>query len=422
MRVQLPSGRVVTLEPHPKLQRRDVADLLAARDLFTSGEVAVRDASGRTALDIDTFPLADFHALRAIAARKGWLDEEPVEIECVNCGTPVEHAPCASLPLGPFEERALDDPELDRTLDLGVAHALPDGTKVELGPVTLRDARPLHVAVTRNRPLRVGRALVRALGVRSIDGKTSPDDVARAVRELSDDAFVALGDLFLQAHYPPRLFSMAACPQCGARNDVDAPYDREFEPDSAGMRAATDAPSNAQPFVELDAFAERARARFVDLLGADTPHAPILLVEAGVPACDDGGVPLLGSYVPPVLEGDLASASPARPAEVTLFYRTFRAIWNDEGPYDWQAEIDETLEHELEHHQGWLAGGDAMDDEERRLIDEEAARVHGKRALLNAELRGFGGDVAGFWRRAWPLVILLLAVTLILLMQHGSGD
>jgi hypothetical protein len=293
---------------------------------------------------------------------------------------------------------------------------------VRLGPVTLGEARPLHVAVTRGRPLRFGPALVRAMGVVAFGKDTAPERIARSLRACSDEDFAEVCDLFLRAHYPPRLFSMARCPACGARNDVDAPYDREVTP-AADARRAGGGESNAKLFVDFDAFAERARRRFAELVTDGAPHAPILLVEAGVAACDDGGVPLLGSYVPPVLEGD--AHDPVRPAEVTVFYRTFRAIWDDEGPYDWEAELDETVEHELEHHEGWLTGSDPMDEEERRAIDDEAARVHGKRALLAGEVRALGADVGGFWRKTWPLWILLLAVGLVLALQQFqdmSGD
>ena len=54
--------------------------------------------------------------------------------------------------------------------------------------------------------------------------------IAEALARCSDAAWVAIGDLFLRAHYAPRLASVAICPKCGARNDVDAPYEREFEP------------------------------------------------------------------------------------------------------------------------------------------------------------------------------------------------
>ena len=56
-----------------------------------------------------------------------------------------------------------------------------------------------------------------------------PDErrrIADALARCPDEAWSAIGDLFLQAHYPPRLSSLVLCPKCGARNDVDAPYDQ----------------------------------------------------------------------------------------------------------------------------------------------------------------------------------------------------
>ena len=70
-------------------------------------------------------------------------------------------------------------------------------------------------------------------------------------------------------------------------------------------------------------------------------------------------------------------AVPERPAEVTIFYRTFRAMWNEEGGYDWEAEIRETIEHELEHHVAFLTGDDPMDEAER---DERVQRPREKAA------------------------------------------
>ena len=115
---------------------------------MASGDVAVVEQS--EAVDPSTLQLRDFHALRAIAARLGWLAEEPIHIQCHNCGEPMRHVPCAHLELGPFLDGELHDPELDATLDLSVAHpvpevTLPDGCaarEVTLAPITGAEARP----------------------------------------------------------------------------------------------------------------------------------------------------------------------------------------------------------------------------------------------------------------------------------------
>jgi hypothetical protein len=144
-----------------------------------------------------------------------------------------------------------------------------------------------------------------------------------------------------------------------------------------------------------------------------------LIVEGGVPACDDGGVPLLGSYVPPFAGSE---QQPSQQGEVTLFYRTFRAEWQDGGPYDWRAEVRETLEHELEHHEGHLRGHDPMDEDERDEIAREVVRTVGKRALARRGTRALFSDWGEFLRRTWPLWIVLLIAVIALVMFERSSD
>ncbi len=79
-------------------------------DLVASGDVAVVEQS--EAVDPGNLQLRDFHALRAIAARVGWLAEEPIIIQCHNCGEPMRHVPCAHLELGPFLDGELHDPHV----------------------------------------------------------------------------------------------------------------------------------------------------------------------------------------------------------------------------------------------------------------------------------------------------------------------
>jgi hypothetical protein len=244
------------------------------------------------------------------------------------------------------------------------------------------------------------------MGIARIADETEPARIAKRVERCSDEAFAALSDLFLETCYPPRLFAIAACAKCGARNDIDAPYERELEPSALARNGGA---SNEQTFPTFDAFDARARAIFSELAGGEDGEVA-LVVEGGVPACDDGGEPLLGSYVPPYA-GDMSA--PSRPPEVTVFYRTFRAIWDEEGDYDWDAELRETIEHELQHHEGHLAGHDPMDEEERREIDREAMRVVGKRAVVRGGATALGADFADFVKRTWPIWLLLIAITLI---------
>jgi hypothetical protein len=422
-RVHLPSGRVVALEaragaPAAAARGRAPKDPLFSElvELAASGDLVLRE--GDAAVDVRKLGLADFHALRAIATRLGWLAEEPIEIACRNCEEPMRVAPCASLELGPWVDGELDDQELDRTLVLTLPHPIPPvrlpggatARHVTLCDVTVADAAPLHRALRRRR-LAITDRVVAAMGIESLGDEKDPRRIAQALERCSDAAWVALGDLFLRAHYAPRLASVAICPKCGARNDVDAPYEREFEP------APFEPQSNEELFPSFDAFSARAREIFDEASlargGTTGPRAGLvtLIVDANVPACDDGGEPLLGSYVPP--GGD--PTAPVGLGEVTVYHRTFEAMWNEDGSYDWDAELTETIEHELEHHDGWLVGHDPMDDEERAEIVREHARMVGRAAVARASgqtVAALGSDFRGFLVRTWPIWLIVAVVSL----------
>ncbi len=200
------------------------------------------------------------------------------------------------------------------------------------------------------------------------------------------------------------------CEACGARNDVDAPYERESGSGS-GREVAS---GSASPFPGFEAFAARAR----EIAGAamEEIEGVELVVEGGTPAVDDGGEPLLGSYVPPH-PGD--AGTPTQAPVVTVYYRTFRAMWEEDGAYDWDDELTETIEHELEHHLSFLRGDDPTDDEERAVIRDEALRIVGKREAGRRALQGFGASWSDFLRRTWPIwVLALLALLFTLLTQR----
>jgi hypothetical protein len=408
--VHLPSGLTLTVavngtpEPRPRAPGAPLFSELA--ELAASGDVTL--LRGAEPVDVPSLELRDFHALRAIATRLGWLSEDTVEIGCRNCGETLSHRPCAALHLGPFADGELDDPELDHTLDLTAAHSIPPvplsggatAREVKLRTLTAADAAPLHRALRRRR-LVVSDRVVGAMGVESLGPLRDARRIAAALTRCSDEAWEAIGDLFLLAHYPPRLSSTALCPKCGARNDVDAPYDREFEPSRPTEQ------SNAEVFPDVDAFEAHARASFERIAGALAGQVT-LAVDDEVPACDDGGEPLMGAYVPP--GGD--PTAPVGAGQITLYYRTFRAMWEEDGAYDWAGEVDETVDHELEHHEGWRVGHDPMDDEERAEIAHEHARVVGRKAAVRAGVGAFGADLGGFLARTWPIWLIVAAVTI----------
>ncbi len=411
MKLELPSHRLVTLRAKDALVSRSAGrPFNGARKLFTSGDVVIQDEKGN-AVDVDTLALGDFHALRAIAVRLGWLHEKPIEIACINCEQPFEVSAGAGFAMGPFEERALRDAELDATLPFGAPHPVGSMGDAVFAPVTLGQARVLHAALARS-SLHINGAFVSAMGLVELSGERAPERIAAKLRACSDRDFHAITRLFLMSHYPPRLFAMVRCPECGARNDVDVPYEREFDagdesPDSGSARG-----SNAkEKFVSFDDFAARAEKLYAALVPEEARRELTFLVEGGVPDCDEGGDPLLGSYLPPHPGDD---TNPTRQGEITVFYRSFRAMWEAEEDADWEEELAETIEHELEHHLGFLRGHDPKDEEERGEIDAEAMRIHGKRALARGDLARFGGDVLDFWRRTWLFWILALIAAALL--------
>lgn len=408
--MHLPSGRVVALEARervaPRARERSAPPFSELAALVGRGELAVRDKG--QPVDLGSLELRDFHALRAVAMRVGWVAEDPVEVGCRNCDATLRTAPCAALELGPFVDGELDDPELDATLDLSRAHPIPpvslrggrSAREARLRPVTVAQAAALHRALRRRR-LVVSDRVVAAMGVAALGPERDPRRIADALSRCSDAAWGAIGDLFLRAHYPPRLRSIALCPECGARNDVDAPYEREFEP------WAPPAQSNEQSFPDFDAFDAQARELFDRHAGREAERV-MLVVDSGVPDCDDGGDPLLGAYLPP--GGD--PTAPVGVAEITVYYRSFRAMWEEDGPYDWAAELDETIEHELEHHAGWRVGHDPTDDEERAEIARERVRTVGRKAAVRESVGELGADLRGFLARTWPIWVIVAAATL----------
>lgn len=425
-RLLLPSGRRVTLRAQGApagLARAPGAPLFGEVDaLVASGAVAVRDEAGHD-VALDDLELPDFHVLRAALLASGHLAEAEVEVPCTNCGAPFACTPCAELELGPYVHGELGDDELDALVPAG--EDVPFDPPLRLGRVrearsarlvrpTVRRARPLFRALGADGGAPLDAALVRAAGLEALGADRTPERVARALDAADDDAFDRVVDLLLGAWYPPRLTVRVACPACGARTPVDAPFERELLGDAPLLHgAAARARDGEAPFPDFDAFATRTEALAAPLVDAAPPgpsgDAVELVVVEGPADVDEGGEALLGSYVPPV-EGGFGEL--AHPPRVSVYYRTFRALWDDEGPYDWEAEVLETVEHELEHHGYFLVGDDPMDEEERAEIARDRARVVGRRALAEREARAFGGSLADFARRAWPFFALLAAAAL----------
>jgi hypothetical protein len=428
----LPSGAVVELRRAPSEEDPPCARS-AGEPLFAEVESAVR--ARRVAIlkdgapvDVGALPLRDFHVIRAVLTRSGILEEAEVEVSCENCGEPIRTFPCAALEIAPWADGEARDPVLDVTLPLGEAIEVP---LIPLGRVrsartvtfeerTVAQARPLFAAAAKEPPLDMTAAVVRAMGIVALGAERDASKIAAALRQCDDDALAAVEDAFLATHYVPRLGCVVFCGKCGARNDVDAPCERECEGaevESDGERESGSGSEREGEFPAFEVFAARAREIAAPLMEV-APTADVeLIIEGGTPAVDDGGEMLLGSYSPPDPGG---AGHPTCAPVVTVYYRTFRAMWNEDERFDWDDELVETIEHELEHHVAFLGGNDPTDDEERAVIRDEAVRLGGRREAERRAIKGFGASVRDFARRTWPLWVLALLGLLARLFLEGE--
>ena len=416
----LPSGAVVQLRRGSKSESEYeyeyeydgfFADALRALE---DGRVALTREG--TVLSATALPLRDFHVLRAVLARSGVVADDEAEITCRNCDAPILVRPCGLLEIGPWVDGELADPELDTTLPFGEAIEVPP---LPLGRVrvarsitfedrTVAQALPLFTRAAKP-DLAVDAALVRALGIVALDDERDPERIARALDRCDDEAFSAVSGAFLDSHYVPRLACIVFCTACRARNDIDAPFVRELAPGEHGPRGA----HPGAPFPDYETFAARARAIAEPLLAIPPSDQVELVIDDETPPVDDAGETLLGSYLP---IGDPLRPTPA--PLVSVYYRTFAAMWNEDGPYDWEDELAETIEHELEHHGHFLRGYDPMDDDERAEIRDEAVRVVGRREAGRRELVGFGASLPDFVKRTWPLWVIAIIALLVALFSQ----
>ena len=95
--------------------------------------------------------------------------------------------------------------------------------------------------------------------------------------------------------------------------------------------------------------------------------AVLLVHDEAEPDTLNDGVFLLGACEPqfPALEDAYAAAADPRPGDrqslVHIWFGSFRAMAERAVSFDWEAELEETLLHELMHHWEQRAGLDALD-------------------------------------------------------------
>ncbi|MGZ3451656.1 MAG: hypothetical protein ACXVEF_18740 [Polyangiales bacterium] len=398
--VKLPSGRVASVcakvaEPRP----RDVLQAIERGLVSLPNDLALCDAN----------------VIEAILAELGAIEKDRVPLACRNCGEKIELV--ASLPIEPLLDPPGDE-ELDRpgAWDRLEWHDFPAPIEVgrrgtadrfQLGRRTLADRARLESMLGDTLP--IGAPLVRAVGIVAlargeVEVTKSPTAIARALESLDDDAFDdawdAIGRAYDEQHWPPRLLAAVPCPSCGARHDVEA-VRRPLEWIEERARV------EGGPFPSFEAFRDRAATIAREVFTATGLEAITdveVIVEDDVPPCDDGGEPLLGSYTP---SGGIGLHV------IALYYRTFRSMYEDE-PYDVDAEIRETIDHELEHHVGFLRGDDPLDDEERAEIVRERVRRLGLSPKTPQEPASIP-DFVRFVRSTWPIWFAALLLILILI-------
>jgi hypothetical protein len=250
--------------------------------------------------------------------------------------------------------------------------------------------------------LRITPAVVAAMGVAALGPERRAGAIADALAGAPQGAWAAIVDLYHEAHYPARLVAVHRCASCGARNDLDVPLERELPRETRrGARRKGEMP-------DLDTFEAKVRVAAERIYRARGVRNIDLFIDAGVPACDDGGEPLLGCYTPGSAGGDLGIA--AAP-EIRIFYRTFEAQRREDPGFDVGAEIEETIDHEVTHHLHHLSGSDPLDDEEREEIERERVRRVGQAEAIRRARRGALSDLGGFVRATWPAWLLVAAAT-----------
>ncbi|HJL50691.1 MAG TPA: metallopeptidase family protein, partial [Polyangiaceae bacterium LLY-WYZ-15_(1-7)] len=390
--------RTVRLEPAGiEDDRVDGAPLFAGR-FWNALAAGALEVAGE---DPDMLWLADAELLRDLAERRGAIALAPAPWTCRNCAEPLEldsrDAPLETLleadpsgdapPEGPFPL----EPPID-----GV-------TAVHMRPVRLGAVRPLWRMLAEE-DARIDAAVVGALGLEALemDGREErrAARIARKLGRASDALLGVVETLFVELNTPARCRFPGVCAECGAIHDVPTPSERAFEIDPAALDAiwgpAGDPAAAPERFPSLEAFAARAEELREEVFRERGVENLELVVDDGVPAVDDGGEPLMGSYQP--VYADAGAHYTDVRFVITLYYRTFEDMFAS-APYDVDAELRETLDHEVEHHLHHLRGHDPMHEEELRQARRDLERTFGKKTVRAAERKALGrelGEMARF--------------------------
>jgi hypothetical protein len=364
--------------------------------------------------DLLDWPLSDFHALHDVGERLGAVRAEHVEYDCRNCAARLDPDPHGVLTLEDLESWYAEGvPPPAPPFPLPVPVRLRKGREAqtfEMRPVSVREAMPLWRATGSERPLRLDATAVRSLGLEALGDERDRAAMARALDGAEDAAWDVIEAAFVELNYAERSFVPHVCPECGTVHDIPAPSLREMWPppeafrflhaevplEDAGGEAAREFPTEET----FDDMVERVGA---EVYAARGVRHIALHCDLGVPPVDGSGEPLLGSYQP--LYASDAGGYTDVSFEIRIYYRTFRNMWEQEGPYDVEAEVHDTIDHEVEHHLHHLAGHDPMDEAEREEARRELERTFGTRAVRRAERDFLLGEL-----RRIGILFLVLAV------------
>ncbi len=432
--IRLPSGLRVRVRRAGKGAPRtdDVVEgtrLFVGRTLgaLLEGALVVERAEGKergalTKDEVLALDLRDFHALRDVCERLGVVAPEETDAgECRNCDAPIV-VEARGAALDDLEERYEGEPSVrEERVAWGGAGRARKSARGGRGSArglrfrapTVEQARPLWAALAQDGPLHLTPALVRALGVRSLSGETRASALAEALARAPDRAWAAVERGFLAVAYAERAFHPLTCAECGALHEVDAPLAREFAVEREGERARHAPGEDAEAgFPDAEAF-ERLVARVgAEVYAALKVRNIALRVEDGVPEIDSAGEPLLGSYEP---REDLDAGGNARTEFlITLYFRSFQKMHEEDGPYDLEAEVRDTIEHEIEHHLYYLAGDDPMDASERAEARKDLEGVYGRKTLERRERREVLAELGRGLRFVVPLLVGVAALLLLL--------
>ncbi len=391
-------------------------DVVDGTELF-AGRLLNAIAAGRVGLDrpVDELFVSDFHLVRDLAERFGVIEPQPhPALTCRNC----RHALDVD-PVGADPESLLAEPPVFEHPPTRWARAVEGVRGAFLDPVKVGAARALWRALVMPTPV-LDAAVVRGLGVVELtldDGRTldTPESIAERMNGSGDallDVITAAYDLL---SYPSRMRFGLVCPECGAVHDVPTPSIREDDPPPEAFEVLFGAIEGEGVMLDAEAFADAVERLSVEVFAERGVANLDVVVDEGVPPVDDSGEPLMGSYQP-LYERSGETFTDVR-FEIALYYQTFVSMFAD-APYDVEAEIRETLDHEVEHHLHHLSGHDPLDAEERAEARAELERTFGKDAVRRAEREALRREL-GQMGRVFFWGLLVLAIGLGLLVAAG---